>query len=217
MSTIAPPRAQAAPPAPSAPLEIPADRLYRLSIAQVDALGKAGLVEGLDRLELIEGLLVKKMAKNPPHIAVSSTLARILYRAVPEEWSVCHEAPVVIEGQGLESMPEPDFLILRGDLRMLGRRPLPHEVVIAIEVSDTSLHDDTTWKKALYARAGVPTYWVINIPARRIEVYTEPTGPADVPDYRARRIFAEAEEVPLTIDGREVVRIILRELLPSAS
>jgi hypothetical protein len=59
----------------------------------------------------------------------------------------------------------------------------------------------------------VPVYWIVNLVDRRVQVYTDPTGPADEPTYRQRKDYAETDEVPVTLDGREVGRIPVRELL----
>ena len=62
------------------------------------------------------------------------------------------------------------------------RRVGPADVGLVVEVSDSSLRDDQILKKTIYARASIPTYWIVNVPARRVEVYTDPTGPDPSPD-----------------------------------
>ena len=83
-----------------------------------------------------------------------------------------------------------------------------------IEVADSSLDEDRGWKKQIYAHARIPVYWIVNLVARQVEVYTDPTGPADQPDYRQRRDYGPTDEVPLVLDGQEVARIRVSELLP---
>ena len=68
-------------------------------------------------------------------------------------------------------------------------------------------------RKAIYAKAALPVYWIVNLIDRQIEVYSEPTGPAERPDYRDRRDYAETGELPLVIDGREIARIPVREVI----
>jgi Uma2 family endonuclease len=58
-----------------------------------------------------------------------------------------------------------------------------------MEVADTSLRRDRSTKRRIYARAGIPVYWIANLPGRRFEVYTDPTGPAKPPDYRQRQEY----------------------------
>ncbi len=79
-----------------------------------------------------------------------------------------------------------------------------------VEVADSTLRDDQTLMKRIYARAGIPFYWIVNLPDRRLEVYSDP---ADA-DYRQRQDFGPEAEVPLMIEGREVGRISVRDVLP---
>jgi Uma2 family endonuclease len=81
-------------------------------------------------------------------------------------------------------------------------------------VSDSSLAQDRGVKKRLYAAARIPVYWIVNLLERQIEVYTDPSGPADQPDYRNRQDFAVSDSVPFVIDGRELGRIAVVDLLP---
>ncbi len=88
---------------------------------------------------------------------------------------------------------------------------------MSVVVSDSSLRRDQGFKKAIYAKAGIAVYWIVNLIDRRVEVYTDPTGPAAQPDYRVRHDAGEADQVPVVIEGREVARIAVRELLPEGS
>ncbi len=83
-----------------------------------------------------------------------------------------------------------------------------------VEVSDATLERDRTIKQQLYARAAVAIYWVVNLRDRRIEVYTEPSGAADVPGYGQRRELTAGEEIPLILDGAEIGRLAVSDLLP---
>ncbi|HEY2154525.1 MAG TPA: Uma2 family endonuclease [Isosphaeraceae bacterium] len=104
--------------------------------------------------------------------------------------------------------------MVRGSPRdYAGRRITPADVGLAIEVSDSSLRDEVV-KKAIYARSSVPVYWIVNIPDRRVEVYTEPTGPNSSPDYRRRDDYPSGADMPLVLDGVEVARIAVADLLP---
>jgi len=69
-------------------------------------------------------------------------------------------------------------------------------------------------KARIYARAGIPVYWVVNLVDRRVEVHTEPSGPADEPSYAAVRSYAPGDDVPLVLDGAQVATIPAADLLP---
>jgi hypothetical protein len=83
-----------------------------------------------------------------------------------------------------------------------------------VEVADTSLAQDRGNKKRLYARAAIPIYWIVNLLERQVEVYADPTGPAEEPDYRQQQVYREGDTVPVVLDGEEVGSLAVRELLP---
>ncbi len=129
------------------------ESLYRLSVEAYHAMIRAGILTEDDSVELLDGLLVLKMAKNPPHVVATELLQRALSRVVPEGWYVSMQNPVTTQS----SEPEPDGKVVKGDPRTyLKRKPGPRNVPIAIEVSDNSLRRDRTVKKAHLCRGGDP-------------------------------------------------------------
>jgi Uma2 family endonuclease len=106
-------------------------------------------------------------------------------------------------------------MVLRGDDDdYRDRLPEPRDVALVVEVADTSLGRDQQEKKRTYARAAIPIYWIINLSGQRIEVYSDPTGPDTLPDYRQRRDYGPDDAVPVVIEGREIGRLAARDLLP---
>ena len=85
---------------------------------------------------------------------------------------------------------------------------------LVIEVSDATLKRDRGLKKRIYARAGIPVYWIINLIENQIEIYTEPGGEAEEPDYQQRQDYFPDDEIPIVIEGREAGRLAVREVLP---
>ena len=194
-----------------APVVVLPAPIYRLSVAQYQQMARAGILTEEDRVELLEGVLVTKMGKNPPHVWSSCQTQNALLRLVPAGWCVYQEQPLVAD----ESTPEPDGMVVRGRWEdYKGRPPHAAEAVLIVEVADSSLQRDQQEKRRIYARAGIPIYWIINLIGLRIEVYTDPTGPDALPDYRMRRDYGPDDEVPLVIEGREVARLAVRDLLP---
>jgi Uma2 family endonuclease len=105
--------------------------------------------------------------------------------------------------------------LIRGDSSdYADRHPGAGDVALVVEVADASLEADRTLKKAIYASAGIPVYWILNLIVGRLEVYSDPGGPAGHADYRNRCDYTADEEVALLVGGREVARIPVRELLP---
>jgi Uma2 family endonuclease len=189
----------------------PGEPTRRFTVEEYHRMIRQGILTEADDVELLEGWIVQKAPKNPPHRVASRLLRQALEKAVPPGWYVDTQEPVTLA----DSEPEPDATIVRGDARQyLDHHPGPNDLALVVEVADATLARDRGPKKRLYARAVVPVYWVVNLLERQVEVYSEPAGAADEPDYRKRQDYGAAEEVPVVIEGREVKRILVAELLP---
>lgn len=113
-----------------------------------------------------------------------------------------------------DSEPEPDVVVVRGERRRYhDRHPGPEDVALVVEIADTTLQRDRTIKKRLYARAGIPRYWIVNLVDRQIEAYAQPRG-GDEADYLDQQIYHISDEMPVTLGDGEVMRIAVRDLLP---
>ncbi len=184
---------------------------WRLSVDQYEAMFRHGILTEDDKVELLDGLLVAKNKTSPAHAVVSSLTRNTLAKVIPEKWFAATHDAITLS----RSEPEPDVIVIRGEPRdYLDHRPGPSEIALVVEVSDDSLDCDQGVKKTIYAEAGLPVYWIINLVDRRVEVYTDPTGPDDLPDYRQRQEFREGEKVPVIIAGQDVGYIPVGELLP---
>ncbi len=184
---------------------------YRLSLAQYRAMADHEILTTDDRIELLEGWLVAKMTKYPRH-EISKGLTQDLLTAVkPAGWFIAVEGPT----DTADSEPEPDLMIVRGTRRDYPEgAPRADNVALVVEVAESSLRRDRSRKKRLYAQAGYPIYWIINLIDNLIEVYTNPTGPIDKPDYLQRQDFGPDNMIPVVIEGQEIGRIAVRDLLP---
>ncbi len=190
----------------------PTEYIWRLSVAQYHQMIRAGILTEDDPVELLEGWLVTKMPKNPPHIAILLTLRELLEKCLPSGWYVDTQDPLTTA----DSQPEPDAMVVRGHWRdYLERHPNPNEVELIVEVADSTLPQDRTIKKRLYARAKIPCYWIANIPDQQLEVYTQPTGTGDDADYARREVYSLSDDAPLVIDGIEAGRVAVHELFGS--
>lgn len=190
---------------------VPPEPVLPLTVEQYHAMIRSGALNGGDSIELLEGWLVNKMIKNPPHSASTAKTRRQLNAVIPDGWSVDSQEPVTT----LDSEPEPDVAVIRG-LReeYVERHPGPEDIGLLVEVADTSLDRDRGWKKRIYAAAAIPAYWIVNLVERQVEVFTEPSGPGDGPDYETRQVFLPGDQVPVVLDGKEVGRIGVDDLLP---
>jgi len=194
------------------PTPVRVERLYRLSLEQYHRLAESGVFDK-EPVVLIEGLLVAKMTINRPHVIATEAVREFLSRSLPVGWHVATQSPISLDDS--RSEPEPDVQVARGSYRdYQDRHPGQDDLALVVEVAETSLIDDRTIMKQVYARSTIPEYWILNLPARSLEVYTDPTGPHARPDYRSQIILSADEVVPFFLDGREVARIAVNDLLP---
>lgn len=190
---------------------IPDVPIYRLSVAQYRAMAEAGILGEEDAVELLAGWLVPKMTLFPPHALATGLLQDALTRLLPHGWFLKVQDAIDTP----DSAPEPDLAVARGARRDYAHRhPGPADLALVVEVSESSLRQDQGVKKRLYAFAGISIYWIVNLVERRIEVYSQPSGPTDAPEYGQRRNFGPGESVPLLIDGDEIGSLAVDELLP---
>ena len=134
----------------------------------------AGVFVGNSNYELIEGEIVKKMTQGEYHISCINRLNRIFSRKCGDEIIVSVQNAVVISEI---SEPEPDVTLLRfqEDFYASGKATT-EDVLLLIEVSDSTVSYDRTTKIKLYAQAGVEEVWLVNLPKQVLEVHTEPTN-----------------------------------------
>lgn len=160
------------------------DALRRLTVAQYDAMGRAGILTPDDRVELLEGLLIDKITKNPPHRIATKRTREALEAVLTSGWYVDSQEPIVTS----DSEPEPDVVIVRGRTEdYAGSNPPASATTLVVEIADTTLARDRETKARIYARAGIETYWIVNLVDFTVEVYTQPIG-TDATARYARRV-----------------------------
>jgi len=180
------------------------ETLYRLTAEEYEQI--AGFLDD-DRVELIDGFLVKKMVKNPPHVVACARVVAAVSRIAPAGWHTRPGEPLRISGR---TELEPDVTLARGVIDdYASRHPDPGDIAVVVEVADTTLAKDRR-RSRTYGPAGIPIYWIVNLPSRRVEVYTAPN-----PDGSASRVdYAPGEVISLVIDGKTVGQIAVDEILP---
>jgi len=193
----------------------PGFRPYRITSEVYHRLVESGVFGDKSPVFLLKGQLVEKvsdMTKGRKHVFVHNRIDRILSGVIPEGYFVEQEQPVDL---GLETVPEPDLKVVRGlDEDYLERDPAAEDVPFVVEVADSSLHDDAGEMLRLYAAALIPIYWIVNIPNRRIDVYSRPVSLPGASRYEDVRYFGPDEMVPVIIDGVEVGMIAVKDILP---
>jgi Uma2 family endonuclease len=183
---------------------------FRLTVDQYERMGETGILTEDDKVELLNGLLVRKMTKGEPHSAACTETRHAIEKLIPPGWYLRIESPVRIP---MFDEPEPDLAIVRGSARhyaRLKRPPEPAEVTLVIEVADSSLQRDRTDKLTAYAQGGIPTYWIINLVDGQVEVYTRPEGSR----YDHCEVLGPGQDVAVLVDGVVVGQIAVADLLP---
>ena len=191
------------------PAVIDPPRRKRFTRTEVQHLVELGIFEG-QRLELIEGDLIDKMGQNPPHAFVIGLILSWLSRILGIE-RLRVQLPVEVAREDQErSFPEPDIAVLSGlKSEYQTRHPRGDELLLIVEVAETSSQFDLTVKAGLYARAGVPEYWVLDLRNRWLVTHRHPLEG----EYRHVTRLAENETASLGNAGEHSIPV--HELLPA--
>jgi hypothetical protein len=175
-------------------------------VARYHQMIAAGLLTEDDKLELLEGWLVEKQDKSPRHSFSRQQTRECLAGMIAHGWYADTQESITTA----DSEPEPDISVVRGERHdYADHHPSPDDIALVVEVADSTLARDRTLKLRIYARAGIPVYWIINLPERQIEVYSEPAGEV----YARRLIYTDAQDLPVSIGGAVVGHLRVAELL----
>jgi Uma2 family endonuclease len=203
MATVAPTKTKVRTP----PSRLAAPEVYRMTVDEYERLANAAVLDD-ERVELIDGYLVRKRTVNPPHAWTVAVGHAQLGRLLPPGWFIREEKPVRIPQF---DEPEPDLSLIRGQLDdYRDRHPEPEDIALLVEVSDSTLPRDRGEKRAAYARGRIPVYWIINLVDRQVEVYSRPGARG----YRSSRVYKPGQTIPVVIAGRRVGRIAVADILP---
>jgi Uma2 family endonuclease len=164
-----------------------------------------------DRVELLEGRLVA-MTTNVPHDFVVTRLASRLRALLPANWSLREEKSVQL---GRFWRPQPDIAVLKAtDDTFASRSPRPQDIALLVEVSDTTYAKDAGIKLRRYAHVQVPLYWIVHLDRRQVEVHRNPHGRHGRALYRMVEFHPEDGDISVVIDGKDLGRIAVKEILP---
>jgi len=159
----------------------------RFTVHDYHRMGEAGILHEDDRVELIEGEIVEMAAIGTRHFTCVNGLTRLLVRSVGDAGIVSVQNPVRLDEH---TEPQPDLTVLRvRDYRE--SLPMPEDVLLLIEVSDTTLAYDRGVKLPLYARVGIREVWIVDLPGEVIERHTDPS----VEGYRSLERVRQGEEI----------------------
>jgi Uma2 family endonuclease len=186
-------------------------RLWRMPRVRYERLVETGAFGPDDRVELLDGLLVRREPQGSRHAVAVALVRAALERAFDKGHHVREEKPLALDDT---SEPEPDLVVVRGRPRSYADAH-PREPVLVVEVADTSLALDRLRKGGLYARAGVADYWVLNLEDEVLEVCRRPVrAPSRRYGWKygsVRRFGRNATASPLAAPR---ARIRIADLLP---
>lgn len=153
---------------------------HRWTVAEYHRMGEVGLLNEDSRVELIDGEIVEMAPIGSSHGGNVNRFIRLFSKVIGDKAIVAAQNPVVLGGY---SEPEPDIALLRWQADdYVQSHPHPEDVLLLIEVSDSTLRYDRDVKIPLYAKNGIPEVWLLDIPNRKLEIYREPTNG----EYRQR-------------------------------
>jgi Uma2 family endonuclease len=145
----------------------PAQR--RFTVEEYHKMIDAGIFDGDERVELLDGVVFVVTRQGPSHAFVIERLNAALVQQLAGRFAIRPQLPLTLLP---ESEPIPDLAVV--NVGAATREHHPSTALLAIEVSDTTLRKDRTLKAAIYAEAGIPEYWIINVKNESIEVYRDP-------------------------------------------
>jgi len=173
----------------------------------------AGILDENDRAELVAGEIVVKVTQKSPHATGVGKGQDALIAVLAPGFHLRVQLPLALDP---DSEPEPDLAVVPGTRDDYGEAH-PRSAALVIEVADSSLWFDRTQKAAIYARAGIQDYWILNVVDRVLEVYRDPAPEAASPvgvGYRLRLTFGPGERItPLAFPS---FSIAVDDLLPGA-
>ena len=195
-------------------------RRHRFSAADVMRMVEVGILGEDDHLELIDGELIEMSPQGPRHISLKDNLRILLASGWSSDSASLHgehsnSQTVHIRDQGpldvgQHSLPEPDLAVIRGRPRdYLDAHATGKDALLVVEIAVTSQDIDRA-KAEIYARGGVPVYWLLDVPARQLEVYEHPTADGL---YRTVTTVAATDDKKVSVTGADRAWLVA-DMLP---
>ncbi len=193
--------------------------LVPITVDQYQLMLDTGILHDGDPIELIDGLLVRKdrsargeneMTHNPRQVLLLSRLQRVLTLPCQSAGFYLRiQVPVTLTNI---NAPEPDIAVARGtEENYADRHPGPADLPLVIEVADSSLSIDRTTKQRLYANAGIPRYWLVNLPESLVEVYEHPDRATG--KYALRTDYGPGQTIAWVMSPTQILEINVTDLM----
>jgi Uma2 family endonuclease len=166
-------------------------RPYRFTVSDYYRMAEVGILDADERVELLRGEVVEMTPIGPPHGGCVNKLIRLLVESTGQRACVSSQNPFSLDDY---SEPQPDLVLARPRPDFYSEaHPRPADVLLVIEVADTSLDKDRKVKLPLYAEAGIVEVWIVDVNTNGVEVCREPSGN----EYRDVRRFKPGDAITL--------------------
>ncbi|MEA2573516.1 MAG: hypothetical protein QOH93_814 [Chloroflexia bacterium] len=177
---------------------------HRFSVDEYYKMTEVGILSEDDRVELIEGEIVNMAPIGIRHAKCVDNLTELFGLLLPRKVRLRVQNPIRL---GHNTEVQPDVTLLRRRDYSQAQQPGPEDVLLVVEVSDTTLIKDRREKMPLYAQAGIPEVWIVNLQQDRIEVYSQPEGGT----YQATRRLRSGQS--LAVPGFPEAKVKVEEVL----
>jgi Uma2 family endonuclease len=186
-------------------MSVTAAETYEFSVEEYHKLGEAGIFHEDDRVELLNGNIIVMSPIGYRHMSAVRRMTKLFVRRFGDDCEVDVQNSVMIDGK---SEPQPDIVLMRDTVYSRKSPPLPEDVLLLVEVADSSLQYDRTDKREAYARNGIVEYWLLDLTRNELQVFRDPDGRA----YRSEQTLRVDESIaPLSFPETPVT---VRDLLP---
>ena len=166
----------------------------KFTIAEYHQLVDLGFFTENDKIELIRGEIIDISPKRTPHSVCNSLLWKQLYELIGKQAEIRVQEPIVLSSH---SEPEPDVVVAKPKSdNYLSAHPVAEDIILVIEIADSTLKYDREVKIPLYAEAGINNYWIFNLVDNCLEVYTKPFSHQNGNfDYQTKNIILVNEKI----------------------
>lgn len=186
----------------------PAVQTKRWTRLDYDRMAEAGLFGPDERVELLEGEIITVTPQQSPHSACIGLIDRALRQAFGPSYWIRIQLPLIVDP---DSEPEPDLAVVPGSPRDYVHDH-PRSAILVVEVADSTIAKDRSYKTRIYARAGIQEYWIVNLADRCLEVYRDPVTSPGQAGYRSSQKLGPTENLaPL---AAATTTVAVADLLP---
>ncbi len=163
-----------------------------ISVKEYDEMIRHGILTTEDKVELLNGVIIEKMPKGIKHAAVNDLVAEVFREKLGNLAIIRNQNPIVL---GDYSEPEPDIVLAKPPREIyLERHPIPEDILLIVEISDSTLGRDRVTKSLAYSRAGIQQYLVVNVQDNSVEDYRQPAADG----YQSKQTYRTGDKFTLT-------------------